>query len=666
MAEKSIGIVLGVSGDKQAAAAIEQVGQRGATAMERLQTAVTRAGNASDFAEGKIKKLNRGINDAAGSVQLISPLVGGLGGNFGALAGTIGNVADVFGTLSSLLLRNPIGLAAIAITGAVTAFAAFSQTVDGANKTLGASSVVAGDTKIQFDKLIDPLKAIAGLYDEVIAKQVQALGGSKAVAGASLESTRQQLAAARAALSAAQAPLGNDARGREVDDRPSQVRAAEDIARQQRRAAAESAAKVEIKKRADEVARLTTELQRLETQEQRLREIEDGKIGAETGSTGEGFRDIVSGIRAEEEAARERGRAAAEALRSRYEALSSSLDPVIAAQRELAAATSTLEEAQRAGIISTEDLARMKDLLAQKAYAASEAGRAEAAAIADGVAAAERAITPLERYEQQLDNIQRALNANKISEEQAERARGKVKDELDKASGDTTAAAKNARELGLAFSSAFEDAIVGGKTFRDVVKGLGQDLLRVFIRRQLTEPLLEFFNVASKGGSGGGSSGGGGIFGSLGNLFGGSSGGSGGGLFDGIGSIFGSIGSFFGFANGGLMTPSGPLPLQRYAGGGVANRPQLAMFGEGSRPEAYVPLPDGRTIPVTMRGAGGVSVHNVWNIDARGADADVDRRIRLALAEAQPGIVENSVRQVEYLANRGGAFSKTVGRRRGR
>lgn len=58
------------------------------------------------------------------------------------------------------------------------------------------------------------------------------------------------------------------------------------------------------------------------------------------------------------------------------------------------------------------------------------------------------------------------------------------------------------------------------------------------------------------------------------------------------------------FENGGIMTNMGSVPLKKYAAGGVANSPQLALYGEGSKPEAYVPLPDGRTIPVTMTGGG--------------------------------------------------------------
>jgi hypothetical protein len=58
------------------------------------------------------------------------------------------------------------------------------------------------------------------------------------------------------------------------------------------------------------------------------------------------------------------------------------------------------------------------------------------------------------------------------------------------------------------------------------------------------------------------------------------------------------------FAMGGVMTDRGPMALNMYSNGGIASSPQMAMYGEGRRPEAYVPLPDGKTIPVTMQGGG--------------------------------------------------------------
>lgn len=87
----------------------------------------------------------------------------------------------------------------------------------------------------------------------------------------------------------------------------------------------------------------------------------------------------------------------------------------------------------------------------------------------------------------------------------------------------------------------------------------------------------------------------------------------GGGLF---GDLIGGALKFLPFEKGGVMTSGGPLPLKAYASGGVAYGPQLALFGEGRMPEAYVPLPDGRAIPVRMQapsaansntGAGGLA-----------------------------------------------------------
>lgn len=59
-------------------------------------------------------------------------------------------------------------------------------------------------------------------------------------------------------------------------------------------------------------------------------------------------------------------------------------------------------------------------------------------------------------------------------------------------------------------------------------------------------------------------------------------------------------------ANGGIVTSRGEIDLRKYARGGIARTPQLALFGEGSMPEAYVPLPDGRSIPVSFRNNGAV------------------------------------------------------------
>ncbi len=60
------------------------------------------------------------------------------------------------------------------------------------------------------------------------------------------------------------------------------------------------------------------------------------------------------------------------------------------------------------------------------------------------------------------------------------------------------------------------------------------------------------------------------------------------------------------------------LPVRGFAKGGIVRRPTFALMGEGSAPaEAFVPLPDGRSIPVSFDGAApsGPAVVNV-NIQA--------------------------------------------------
>ena len=75
------------------------------------------------------------------------------------------------------------------------------------------------------------------------------------------------------------------------------------------------------------------------------------------------------------------------------------------------------------------------------------------------------------------------------------------------------------------------------------------------------------------------------------------------------------------FANGGIMTAMGSMPLQKYSSGGIANSPQLAMFGEGRQAEAYVPLPDNRRIPVKMEGGGGIQFSQTIIINGDGTSS---------------------------------------------
>ena len=132
-------------------------------------------------------------------------------------------------------------------------------------------------------------------------------------------------------------------------------------------------------------------------------------------------------------------------------------------------------------------------------------------------------------------------------------------------------------------------ATTGKLSFRDLADSIIADIARIAIRQSIMGPLAGLLSGAFGGG-------GGGVGGFYGNF---------------AQKNIGQVMSPSGFVNvtpnalGGIMTSSGPLPLNRYALGGVANSPQLALFGEGRTPEAFVPLPDGRRIPVAMKGGGG-------------------------------------------------------------
>ncbi len=101
--------------------------------------------------------------------------------------------------------------------------------------------------------------------------------------------------------------------------------------------------------------------------------------------------------------------------------------------------------------------------------------------------------TPAEQLSAEIENINRLLAANAISWDTAARAQFDAQDKFDAAMKRINEQIKQgnsfAKEFGLSFSSAFEDAVVKGEKFSDVLKGLADDILRIIVRKQVTEPL---------------------------------------------------------------------------------------------------------------------------------------------------------------------------------
>lgn len=216
---------------------------------------------------------------------------------------------------------------------------------------------------------------------------------------------------------------------------------------------------------------------------------------------------------------------------------------------------------------------------------------------------------------------------------------------MDKSIAKAGEVAVSGREIATVFTSAFDGMITGSGKASDAIKRLELGIARMIERAAITGPLekalggLDFGSLVRSG------------FNYL-------TGSSASGLnYSPVNFNYGSTG--YAMANGGVMTEMGPLPLRRYASGGVASRPQVAIYGEGSMPEAFVPLPDGRRIPVAMQGGQGPTI----NIDARGAEAGVEQRIDAVLARRLPAILAASESSLAAKVNRGGSAAKLFGRR---
>lgn len=161
-----------------------------------------------------------------------------------------------------------------------------------------------------------------------------------------------------------------------------------------------------------------------------------------------------------------------------------------------------------------------------------------------------------------------------------------------------------ARDVGLTFSSAFEDATVEGKKLSEVITGLGRDLARIIVRKSVTEPfgqgVSDFFR-----GSGGPQ-----------QLSGPTDGG---GFFDGVLKFLG------------FRADGGPV---------AAGRPYIV--GERG-PELIVPHAAGTVVPNHALGGDGGTVNHFY-IDSRSDRASIEAAITRALAAQRAEIAASFAR----------------------
>jgi len=263
---------------------------------------------------------------------------------------------------------------------------------------------------------------------------------------------------------------------------------------------------------------------------------------------------------------------------------------------------SIADEKLREEAEAAKELAKQLDLAADAALRrVAENDRAESeaqTAIERDVEAIRDAIDPTRALYRELERV-RDLTAAGILPQDVGNARqaqilSKVDGVISPVPDKIREADDAARQLGLTFSSAMEDAIVGGKGLSDVLKGVRDDIRRLAVRKSITEPLITA-------------------------LFGGkdSSGASTSGLLsDAIGALFG-----------------GPKAL-----GGPVTGGTTYLVGERG-PELFTPKQRGTIIPNNALGGGGVSL--TLNVASGVTRQELLQAGEAFMAEAQVRILQS-------------------------
>jgi hypothetical protein len=124
-----------------------------------------------------------------------------------------------------------------------------------------------------------------------------------------------------------------------------------------------------------------------------------------------------------------------------------------------------------------------------------------------GKSVTESVRTATEEYGASVTDLRELLDSGAISQDTFTRSVTAAKKKMDEASDSTKQNKELAKDLGMTFTSAFEDAVVSGGKLSDVLQGIEKDLIRLMLRRFVTQPLvgaLEGVNFGSLFGDGGG------------------------------------------------------------------------------------------------------------------------------------------------------------------
>jgi lambda family phage tail tape measure protein len=229
---------------------------------------------------------------------------------------------------------------------------------------------------------------------------------------------------------------------------------------------------------------------------------------------------------------------------------------------------------------------------------------------------------PLDIYIDSVAQLSQWLKDGAISQSQFDQGVQHATDTLNQANQKASDWGQSLRDFTEVIGTAFEDAVVQGKSLSSVLQGLEQDLIRIALRVLVTQPLQSALTKAFN-------SGGGDLGSSLFGLLFGSSDSSAplvGHTGVGAGGLLGDAWNWLFSAKGNVFSDGAPVPFRK---GGVVTRPTIFPFANGgvgvmgeAGDEAIMPLQRGSDGSLGVRASGGASVEvNIMNTTGQPAQA---------------------------------------------
>jgi tape measure domain-containing protein len=230
---------------------------------------------------------------------------------------------------------------------------------------------------------------------------------------------------------------------------------------------------------------------------------------------------------------------------------------------------------------------------------------------------------------QELQQVSDLFNEGELSADDATAASRKLLDQINGVTDGAKEGRDWAQQMGLTFTSSFENAITSGEKFSDVLKSIFADIEKIVIRQTITQPLGGALSKIISGITGPGAA------------------------FGGITGDLSTVG-VGGFISGGL------------AGGGSAQAGKTYLIGENGPELLRMGSQSGTVIPNDQLGVSGpaVNITSYNSFDARGADPSVLPAISTMLQASEARTVEKAKAAIQAEISKGGAWARLVGRRR--